>query len=238
MTSLGRDIKFVYLGQATFRIETPGGKKMLIDPWVMNNPMCPDNLKQVDDLEIVLITHGHSDHFQDGVEVLQKSGALAIGANELCAWLGSKGIENLSPMNKGGTQEWEGIKITAVHADHSSGIQDGNTMVYSGEPLGYVVEFENGFKLYHAGDTAVFSDMKLIADLYKPDLAMLPIGDHYTMGPEGAALATKFLNVKQVVPMHYATLPELTGTPEQFKEAAADIQGLQVYDIKPGETLE
>lgn len=238
MALLGRHTKFTYLGQSTFRIATPGGKKMLIDPWVMTNPRCPEDLKGVNDLDIVLITHGHSDHFADAVEVLQKSGAVAIGMLELCNWLNSKGIENTSGMNKGGTQEVQGIKITAVPADHTSGIQDGDTTVYGGEPCGYVIEFENGFKIYHAGDTALFSDMKLIAELYQPELFFLPIGSHFTMGPREAAYAIKLMGAKKVVPVHYATFPVLTGTPEQLRQETKDIPDLEIYDIAPGETLE
>lgn len=236
--TLGRDTKLTYLGQSTFRIQSPGGKQVLIDPWVMNNPMCPDHLKRVDDLDMVLITHGHFDHFGDAVEVLQSSGATAVGMLELCNWLKSKGVEKVSGMNKGGTQEVEGIKITAVHADHSSGIQDGDQTVYGGDPVGYIVEFENGFRVYHLGDTALFSDLKLIAEIYQPDLVMMPIGDHFTMGPREAAYAIRLMGAKKVIPMHYATFPALTGTPEELRKETRDVEGLEIYDLKPGETLE
>ncbi len=235
--TLGRDTQITYLGHSTFRIRTPGGKNVLIDPWVTNNPRCPDDQKSVGDLDLVLITHGHFDHIGDAVEVLQASGATAVGVFEICSWLNSKGVEKTSPFNLGGTQELEGIRITSVRADHSSGIQDGDRMVYGGEPCGYVLELENGFKLYHTGDTALFGDMKLIAEMHRPELVLLPIGDRFTMGPAEAAQAIRLMGAKKVVPIHYATFPLLTGTPEQLRAHTADIEGLQIYDIQPGETL-
>ena len=236
--AIGRGVRITYLGHSTFRMESPGGKRLLIDPWVTTNPMCPEELKAVGDLDVVLITHGHSDHFADAVEVLRESGATAVGMFEIAAWLQSKGIEKVSGMNKGGTQEVEGIKVTAVHADHSSAIQDGDRMVYGGEACGYVIELENGYKIYNTGDTALFGDMRLIAELYEPDLVMLPIGDHFTMGPREAARAIRLMGAKRVLPMHYGTFPLLTGTPEQLRAETADIEGLEIYDIRPGETLE
>ncbi len=236
--TLERDTKLTYLGQSTFRIESPGGKQLLIDPWVMSNPMCPDEHKEVGELDVVLITHGHSDHIGDAVEILKQTGATAVGMLELCNWLGTKGVENTSGMNKGGTQEVGGIRITAVHADHSSGIQDGGQTIYGGDPVGYIIEFENGFRLYHAGDTALFSDMKLIADMYQPELYMLPIGDHFTMGPREAAHAIRLMGAEKVIPIHYATFPLLTGTPDQLREHTADIADLEIIEMEPGDTLE
>jgi len=235
--TLGRDTAITYLGHSTFRLQSPGGKQILIDPWVMTNPMCPDNLKNVDDLDLVLITHGHMDHFADALPVLQASGATAVGMFEVAAWLNAKGIENAIGMNKGGSQQVEGITITAVHADHSSAIQDGEQTVYGGEACGYVIEFENGFTIYNTGDTALFGDMRLIAEMHQPDLLMLPIGDHFTMGPAAAAQAIRLTGATRVLPMHYGTFPLLTGTPEKLRELTTDIPDLQIYDIKPGEKL-
>jgi L-ascorbate metabolism protein UlaG (beta-lactamase superfamily) len=140
-------------------------------------------------------------------------------------------------MNKGGTQHFGDISVTMVHADHSCGITDGDEIIYGGEAVGFVVTLENGFTFYHAGDTNVFGDMALIAELYKPEMVMIPIGDHFTMSPKEAAKAVRLLEAKQVIPMHFGTFPVLTGTPGALLELTADIEGLTVYDIKPGETV-
>jgi L-ascorbate metabolism protein UlaG (beta-lactamase superfamily) len=237
MTDLPGGIEITWLGHSTFRISTPSGKKLLIDPWVMGNPACPDELKDPGPLDAILITHAHFDHIGDAVELGQSTGATLVSIAETSAWLGSKGLENLVGFNKGGTTEVAGCKVHMTHAVHSCGITDGDQVVYGGEAAGYVVEFENGFKLYHAGDTAVFSDMSLIGKLLEPDWAMLPIGDFFTMGPRSAAEAIRLLGVTTVVPMHFGTFPMLTGTPDQLREAAADVTGLNVIDLAPGGSL-
>lgn len=238
MTTLGQDMRLTYLGHSTFHLVTPGGQKLLIDPWVQNNPRCPDDKKDVGPLDKMLITHGHYDHIQDAVEIGTATNAQAVCVFETAHWLGSKGLQNAAPMNKGGTLAQDGLKITMVHADHSCGITDGDQIIYGGEPGGYVIELENGFKIYHAGDTAVFGDMALIAEIYKPDLALLPIGDRFVMSPREAAFACRLLKVPQVVPMHYGTFPLLTGTPEAFRAALSDLSvGTEVVVLEPGETL-
>jgi L-ascorbate metabolism protein UlaG (beta-lactamase superfamily) len=156
---------------------------------------------------------------------------------ETCAWLESKGVPNTHGMNKGGTQKVGELEITMVQALHSSGIQDGDKMVYGGEPCGLIVRLPGGLTIYHAGDTAVFGDMKIIGELYAPDLALLPIGDHYTMGPREAALAVRLLNIRHVVPMHYGTFPVLTGRPATLRELTSDFPSLEIHALKPGETL-
>ena len=160
-----------------------------------------------------------------------------VGIFETCAWLESKGVKNTAAMNKGGTQKVGEIEVTMVNAVHSCGIQDGDKIIYGGEACGYVVRLPGGLTIYHAGDTAVFGDMKLIAELYSPELAMLPIGDHFTMGPREAALAIRLLGVKHVVPMHFGTFPVLTGNPEALRKATADIPSLETHELKPGESL-
>ena len=230
-------IKITWFGHSTFVFETPGGKRLLVDPWVMGNPACPDEMKDPGHLDGMLITHAHFDHIGDAVELGKKTGAPIVAIPETANWLGLQGLGDLVDMNKGGTVEFVGCRVHMVHAVHSCGITDGDRILYGGEAAGYVIEFENGFKLYHAGDTAVFSDMALIGKLLEPDVALLPIGDHYTMGPRSAAEAVRLLGVKTVIPMHFGTFPVLTGTPDQLRKEASDVAGLEVVDLEPGASL-
>ncbi len=227
-------IKLTWLGHSTFRVETPGGKIILIDPWVMGNPMCPEKEKNVKKVDVLLCTHGHGDHIGDGVEIAKKHNPMVVGIYELASWMEKKGVRKTSPMNKGGTQTVGDIKVTMVHADHSCGIQDGDQIIYGGEACGYVVEFSNGVKIYHAGDTNVFGDMQIIRELYAPEIAMLPVGDHFTMGPREAAYACKLLKPKTVIPMHFGTFPMLTGKPSELQKLAPEVE---VREMKPGETI-
>jgi len=227
-------IKLTWLGHATFRIETPEGKTLYVDPWVGGNPACPDNEKDVKNVDALICTHGHFDHIADAVELGKRDGVTVVGIFELCTWLQKKGVKNIAPMNKGGTQRVAGVKITMVHAVHSCGIQDGDQIVYGGEACGYILEFSNGLKLYHAGDTNVFSDMAIIRDLYAPKVAMLPIGDLFTMSPREAACACKLLKPETVIPMHFGTFPPLTGRPSQLQELAPEVN---VLELKPGQTI-
>lgn len=237
MANLPNGLEITWLGHATFRIATPDGTRLLVDPWVMNNPACPDDLKDPGPLDAILITHGHFDHIDDAVELGRSTNAPLVSIPETSAWLGSKGLENLVEFNKGGTVEVAGCRVHMTHAVHSCGITDGDQIIYGGEAAGYVIELAGGFKLYHAGDTAVFSDMALIGKLLEPDVALLPIGDHYTMGPRSAAEAVRMLSVKTVIPMHFGTFPVLTGTPDELRDHASDVDGLEVIDLQPGGTL-
>jgi L-ascorbate metabolism protein UlaG (beta-lactamase superfamily) len=231
--------RITYLGHATFRFVTPGDEQIIIDPFLTENPQTPDDLKRVAELDTILITHGHFDHFSD-VEPLQgQTGAATVSNFEIFSYLQRQGIENAIPVQKGGTIQVGGIKVTATHAIHSSSIAlDDGTVIYGGEPMGYIIEFESGFKLYHAGDTAVFGDMQLIGELYHPDVALLPIGGQVVMSPYEAAHATRLLGVQHVVPIHYGAFPFDPGTPEEFREHVNEVApGTTVHVMKPGEDL-
>ncbi len=236
--ALNRGVTIKYLGHSTFVFTTPGGRRLLIDPWVKENPACPDADKDLDPIDAILITHGHFDHVQEAVEIARKFDSKVACIFEISVWLGQKGVENVTGMNKGGTVQLGDIRATMVNAFHSSGIvDDGGTIVYAGEAAGFVVEFENGFRIYHAGDTCVFGDMKLIADLYEPELLLLPIGGLYTMDPLQAAHACRLMNARKVIPMHYGTFPALTGTPEQLAELTRELS-TEIIVMKPGEVLD
>ena len=235
--ALNRDVTVKYLGHATFLITTPGGKSLLIDPWVQNNPACPEEDKQVDSLDTMLITHAHFDHIQDAVELATTHRPQIGCIFEIANWLGRKGVENVNPMNKGGSQQLNDVRVTMVDARHSCGIlEDDGSISYGGEAAGYVVEFENGFRLYHAGDTCVFGDMKIISELYQPELILLPIGDLFTMSPKEAAYACRLMNAKKVIPMHYGTFPPLIGTPQELRDLTGEL-GTEIIEIQPGEAL-
>src|SRR5215216_6776864 len=231
--------RITYLGHSTFRFVTAGGEQIIIDPWLTDNPQTPEDLKQVDELDTILVTHGHFDHFDDAIPLAQETGATVVANFEISTYLMGKGIENVMPMQKGGTAQLGGIQVTVVDALHASSIagEDG-TVIYAGEPSGYILEFENGFKLYHAGDTGIFGDMRLIGELYRPDLALLPIGNQVIMSPFEAAHATRLLGVGHVVPIHYGTFPFLPGTPEEYQEHVNEIApGTVVHVMKPGDEL-
>ncbi len=224
-----------WLGHATVLVTTAAGTTILIDPFIEKNPKFPKGFALPAKLDLILATHGHFDHIGDVIPVAQKTGAPVVAMYELASWFGSKGIENTIGLGYGGSHAHKDVTVTMTQARHSSGIQDGNTFVYGAEPAGYVLKIADGPVLYHAGDTDVFSDMQLIRDLYGPKFGMLPIGGHFTMDPRGAALAAKFLDVDVVLPLHWGTMPQLTGTPEELQKHIGST-GVQVLKLEPGES--
>ncbi len=223
-----------WLGHASFRIESPGGKRIYVDPWLEGNPRCPEPELEPERCDIVAVTHAHYDHVASAVELGKRFGARLVAMAELAGWLERQGFPDGASggMNKGGTVEIDGIRLTLVNAFHSSATPDGT---YAGEPAGIVIELENGFRVYHAGDTCVFGDMQLIGRIYRPGIVILPIGDHYTMGPNEAAVALELLGATRCVPCHWGTFPLLTGTPSALRELAPDVE---ILDLEPGQTLE
>jgi L-ascorbate metabolism protein UlaG (beta-lactamase superfamily) len=238
--------ELLWYSQAGFKLTTPGGKVILMDPWIMGGPLTPPELKdlgKVGKVDLVLVTHGHGDHLGDALEISKTNNAplwSPAGMNQQLLTLGKMPANLVPRMNKGGTiQPFPGVKITMTHAEHSSEMllkdEHGKDTTYSaGEPVGFIIELENGFKIYHMGDTGVFGDMKWIGEYYKPDLVLVPIGGHFVMDPKDAAYAIKeLIKPKMAWPMHYASSPLLKGTPAEFKAALGQTT-VQVIDATPG----
>ena len=227
------DASLTWLGHASFRIDTPEGKRIYIDPW-LDNPKCPEGEKNVERCDAIAVTHGHGDHVGSVVEISKQHGPLPIVANvELKAWLKKEGAQtdDVPGSNKGGTVEAAGAKITLVNAFHSSGSDDG---AYLGEAAGIILAMDGAPTVYFAGDTCVFGDMQLIGRIYSPEVAVLPIGGHFTMDPREAAVALELLGTELCIPCHYGTFPLVGGTPEELEQHAT---GVKVEAIDPGETL-
>ena len=225
-----------WLGHASFRLDTPAGTRIYVDPWLTGNPACPESELETERADLIAVTHGHGDHVGDTVAIHKKFGCPVVATVELRHWFADQGVatEGMSHApNKGGSVTIGDVKLTLTDANHSSSTEDGT---YAGEPAGIVVRAEGAPTIYFAGDTNVFGDMALIARLYKPDVAVLPIGDHFTMGPEEAAVALELLGSKRCVPCHYGTFPLLTGTPEALRSMAP--AGVEIVEQKPGETVE
>jgi L-ascorbate metabolism protein UlaG (beta-lactamase superfamily) len=226
------DASLTWLGHASFRLDTPGGKRIYVDPFLNGNPKCPEDEVSPERVDVIAITHGHGDHVGDAVDLAKKFSCTVVAPVELAGWLGSEGVADTRDPNKGGTVDLDGVKFTLTHAFHSSSNDDG---AYMGEPCGIIVTLENGAKVYFAGDTCVFGDMQLIGRLYSPDVAVLPIGGHYTMDPKEAALALELLGTKRCVPCHYGTFPVLTGTPEELARLAPNVD---VARMEPGGSID
>ena len=238
MPSLNRGFALTWLGHNTFKLVTREGKTVLLDPWVEGNPACPKEHRTFERLDVISISHGHGDHMADAVTLAKKFKPVVVCNHEIHVFLKGKGVTGTSPMNKGGTQEAAGLRFTMVHATHSSGIEDAGQVIYGGEACGFVITLEDGTRIYHAGDTGVHADMALIAELYAPDVALLPIGDLFTMGPREAAVAARMLKPKWIVPAHYGTFPALTGGADAFREELKKQKvSAEMVALEPGQTL-
>jgi len=246
--AIGRDVTFTWYGHSAWEAVTGGGKRIIFDPFLTN----PKSPKKADDLEgcdLLLVTHGHFDHFGDALAIARKHNPVWPCIHEMSLWIATqwdKGGDKVIGMNAGGTVDAGGIRVTMVPAVHSgsdttpeSGAKAADVPIYLGEPIGFVVELENGFRFYFAGDTTVFSDLRVIGELYRPEVAFLPIGGHFTMGPREAAYAIELLGVKRIIPMHFGTFPILAGTPEQLRSEldARGVQGVEVLDPQPGRPI-
>jgi L-ascorbate metabolism protein UlaG (beta-lactamase superfamily) len=225
-------VPVTWLGHASFRLDTPGGKRIYVDPFLSGNPKCPDTEQEPDRIDVIALTHGHSDHVGDTVELSKKFEPEIVANVELKGWLGQQGakVGEMPGPNKGGTVEAGGVRFTLVNAFHSSASDDGD---YLGEAAGLVLGFENGTTIYFAGDTCVFGDMQLIGRIYSPDVAVLPIGGHFTMDPREAGVALELIGVQRCIPCHYGTFPLLAGTPDELRQHAP---GVDVIALEPGET--
>lgn len=227
-------VQLTWLGHSAFHVQSASGKSILIDPW-LDNPMAPPDAKAITNVDVILLSHGHSDHIGNTVEIARRTNAKVICIYEVGLFLRAAGVSDVVGMNKGGSAAVGEIKITMVHARHSGDIDvDGKVVAAGGGAAGLIVRLENGFTLYHAGDTSLFGDMKFIGKLYSPDLALLPIGDLYTMGPREAALACELIKPKKIIGMHYGTFPALTGTPQLLKKYLHTKMKNRVLELTPG----
>ena len=224
-----------WLGHSAFRVDTPGARRVYVDPFLHGNPKCPEVELEPERCDLVVVTHGHGDHVGDTVAIATRFACPVVAQVELRGWLTRQGVADDGmgcSINKGGTAAVAGVKVTLTDANHSSSTSDGT---YAGEACGVVLELEDGFRIYFAGDTNVFGDMSLIGRIYQPDLAVLPIGDHFTMGPREAAVALELLGVIRCVPCHYGTFGLLTGAPGALRELAP--AGVEILSPEPGETV-
>ena len=240
---MGSKAKIQYVGHATALVTTEAGRRILIDPWLEGNPSCPKELLHPAPLDAICLTHGHSDHAGSALQLAKDTGAIVYGIYDLLLLLVQDGLDpsKIQPMNKGGCVALaadDKVRIHLTHALHSSSYQTADgTVHYAGEACGVVIELESGRAVYHTGDTALFSDMQLIAGQFKLDVALLPIGDRFTMGPRDAIRAAKLLNPRVVVPVHYGTFPLLSGSVDEFSTLAQNSK-VECILLRPGAEYE
>lgn len=230
-------LDITWLGHGTYTLRLPTGEVILVDPWIEGNPAYPAG-HTLDRVDIILVSHGHFDHIHDVLPLARKFAPQIVAIYETAHWLEKKGAQNVISMNKGGTVKVGPVSVTMTDAVHSCGILDDGNIIYGGEAAGYVVRLPDRRAVYCAGDTNVFGDMQLIERLYRPELAFLPIGDLYTMGPREAALACRMLAVRKVIPLHFGTFPPLTGRPEQLAELLRDHPETEIWPLEPGKTVQ
>ena len=235
MKAFDKGFTLTWLGHGAFHLVSPRGKHLLVDPWLEGNPMAPVGDTPITHVDAILVTHAHGDHAGDVVRLAKKFRSTVVCIHEASQWFTRQGLENCMGMNKGGTAQLAGLKITMTNAVHSSSFEGA---VYGGDPAGFVVTLENGATVYFAGDTGPTMDMQIVGDLYRPDVSVLPIGDLYTMGPREAAYVMRLLRSPYVVPCHYGTFPILTGTPEALRQHCQEFGvNVEVIGLDPGESV-
>ncbi len=227
--------RITWLGHATVLIQTAKGTNILIDPFIENNPKYPKGFELPSKIQYVLLTHGHGDHISDVVPVAKKHGSTVVAIYELADYVKEQGVEKTIGMNLGGTVQLDEVAATMVDAKHSSGAQDKKGTHYVGVAAGFVLSIPGSPVIYHAGDTNVFGDMRLIGELYQPEIALLPIGGHFTMSPKEAAVATRFIGAKTILPIHFGTFPPLVGTPAEL--ATMVDAAVRVVSWNPGDSF-